>query len=159
MKRYLLCLLTIIIFAILPHGCVNSEKMAEAESSAWDAGFETGKEYSYDQAFEDGFSFGYEEGYQDGARDPDEDIWMDRMDAYLWGFETFSCKDSSAIIRIGYNEEDQHLLVIFKESGIPYIYYPVTKEVFEAFLNSDSKGKFYNENIKDKLYIGNRLFH
>ena len=54
---------------------------------------------------------------------------------------------SSNIRRIGY--EDNNLIVEYL-SGTKYKYKKVPKEIYDAMLESDSKGRFMNSVIKGK---------
>lgn len=56
---------------------------------------------------------------------------------------------SSAISRIEYNELTRELMVTFT-SGRNYTYYGVPREVYVAFVNSSSKGQYFNDYIKDR---------
>lgn len=67
--------------------------------------------------------------------------------------------DSSNIESIGYEKND--LIVEFK-NGNTYKYFNVEKTLYEAFLKSDSKGKFLNNFIKNnykysKMYLVEKL--
>ncbi|KKN03094.1 hypothetical protein LCGC14_1111210 [marine sediment metagenome] len=55
--------------------------------------------------------------------------------------------DSSNLAAIGYDEEDNSLFVRFN-SGQEYVYYDVPVDIFEAFKDAESKGKYLNEHIK-----------
>jgi len=55
--------------------------------------------------------------------------------------------ESSNIESIGYDEESKTLIVEFK-SGSTYSYIGVPSIVFKKMLESDSKGRFLNNNIK-----------
>lgn len=54
---------------------------------------------------------------------------------------------SSLIHSIGYDEGN--LVTKFKSNGSIYVYYKVPAEVYDEFLNAESKGTFFNNNIKD----------
>lgn len=54
---------------------------------------------------------------------------------------------SSAIKKIGYNNG---VLAIKFYKGNVYLYPNVPEQLFKDFLNANSKGKFYNEKVKDK---------
>ncbi len=56
---------------------------------------------------------------------------------------------SSNIRSIGYDEITHTLEIEFHHGGI-YQYYKVPKSVFEAFMATRSKGKFFFKNIKEK---------
>lgn len=57
--------------------------------------------------------------------------------------------DSSNISQIGYNADDQVLVVIFNNGGT-YNYYDVTAAEWEDFQNAGSKGQYLAQNIKGK---------
>jgi hypothetical protein len=57
--------------------------------------------------------------------------------------------NSSAIKFIDYDQDTRQLFITFKE-GKPYTYYDVPEVVYQSFLNAASKGKFFQENIKDR---------
>jgi hypothetical protein len=52
--------------------------------------------------------------------------------------------ESSCINSIGYDETNRELYVEFK-NGNTYIYPNVSKDMYEKFLNSPSKGRFIND--------------
>ena len=54
---------------------------------------------------------------------------------------------SSTIRAVDYSELDNVLTVEFN-NGSTYTYQGVPKETYQAFLDSDSKGKFFNRNIR-----------
>jgi hypothetical protein len=56
---------------------------------------------------------------------------------------------SSAITHIGHDENTSQMKITFKESKT-YDYCNVPKNIFEAFINASSIGKYYDRNIKDK---------
>lgn len=55
--------------------------------------------------------------------------------------------DSTDIAAIAYDDDSQSLQVEFIKSGV-YQYFGVPREVFEAFLAADSKGRFLAQNVK-----------
>jgi hypothetical protein len=57
--------------------------------------------------------------------------------------------ESSNIQEIGYNESFQTLRVAFKNSSL-YEYANVPIVVYQAFMVSDSKGRYLNSQIKNK---------
>jgi KTSC domain len=57
--------------------------------------------------------------------------------------------DSTAISAVGYDEASQRLRIVFIQ-GKAYDFCAVPKSVFKALVNAVSKGKFYNNAIKDK---------
>lgn len=54
--------------------------------------------------------------------------------------------NSSNVDAIGYDEENKELKVNFVK-GSSYVYMNVPKEVYEDFVESTSKGRFFNRNI------------
>ena len=60
--------------------------------------------------------------------------------------------DSSSIEAIGYDSENRVLAVRFVQSGRTYEYYDVEQWVFEEFRLSESKGQYFNANIRSGGY-------
>ena len=58
--------------------------------------------------------------------------------------------DSTSIEAIGYDRRTRELYVRFLESGHTYVYRGVEDDVFEEFLGADSKGNYFNREIKGK---------
>jgi hypothetical protein len=56
--------------------------------------------------------------------------------------------ESDVIHSIGYDEETRTLEVRFHETGT-YRYYDVEPDVFEEFLDAESKGQYFNDYIRD----------
>jgi len=56
--------------------------------------------------------------------------------------------ESTSLDSIGYDSAEQKLEVEFKHGAV-YEYLDVPAEVFEAFLAADSKGSFFNSDIKN----------
>ena len=63
--------------------------------------------------------------------------------------------DSTAIQEIDYDEERAKLLVRFS-SGERYVYVGVPGEVHRSFVEADSKGRFFQAEIRDR-YPYNKL--
>ena len=63
--------------------------------------------------------------------------------------------DSTAIQAIDYDEARRKLFVRF-QSGERYVYVGVPGEVCRSFLDADSKGRFFQAEIRDQ-YPYNRL--
>ncbi len=63
--------------------------------------------------------------------------------------------ESTAIQAIDYDQHHEKLLVRFA-SGERYIYVGVPGEVHRSFLDADSKGRFFQAEIRDQ-YPYNRL--
>ena len=55
--------------------------------------------------------------------------------------------NSSSIAEVGYDPATRTLEVLFHNGHI-YRYFAVPPSVYDAFMASDSKGKFLNENLK-----------
>lgn len=58
--------------------------------------------------------------------------------------------ESSNISAIGYEASDNTLFVEYS-NGHLYEYMDVPQSLYETFLTADSKGKFMNENIKNRF--------
>lgn len=56
---------------------------------------------------------------------------------------------SSCFSYIGYDEENETLYAVFRESGIEYVYYNFTADDWDSFYNADSLGKYFNAHIKE----------
>ncbi len=55
---------------------------------------------------------------------------------------------STVIDNIGYDEQNAQLRITFK-SGRTYVYDNVSCDTYEALLNADSQGAYFNHNIRD----------
>ena len=55
--------------------------------------------------------------------------------------------DSSSIEQIGYDQASMELHIQFLKAGL-YVYRDVPQHVFEELLVADSKGSYFNRNIK-----------
>ena len=62
--------------------------------------------------------------------------------------------DSSVVEAIGYDSASRELYVRISKSGETYVYYAVEEWVFEEFRRADSKGIYYNTNIKNRYDYG-----
>jgi hypothetical protein len=60
----------------------------------------------------------------------------------------FTCTDtvSSFVNRVCYDEKNQYMVILLKTTY--YHHCEIPKSVVDALLNADSKGRFYNGNIK-----------
>ena len=65
--------------------------------------------------------------------------------------------ESSVIHSLEYFGEDRVLEIRFHSNKI-YPYFEIEEKLVEDFLNSDSKGRFYNENIKG-FYDRGEMFY
>lgn len=84
---------------------------------------------------------------------------MDKDDKRMYEYQNveFIPVDSSNIEAIGYNSIDEILFVKFNSGGL-YSYYRITPELFNNFLNAESKGKFFHLWIKNnKQYIYTKI--
>lgn len=59
--------------------------------------------------------------------------------------------ESSAILRVSYDETAQRLYVTFRETGKTYAYHQVPKATYEDLLQADSAGAYFNAFIKDRF--------
>jgi hypothetical protein len=57
---------------------------------------------------------------------------------------------SSNIKSLGYDETTQKLEVEFKAGGL-YQYAAVPKGLYERFMSAPSKGRFFDQNVKEKF--------
>lgn len=57
--------------------------------------------------------------------------------------------ESSVIKKIVYNDKTQTLYILFKNTHI-YKYINVSIEIIKEFISAESKGKYFNKNIKKK---------
>ena len=62
--------------------------------------------------------------------------------------------DSESIEAIGYDRDAQELHIRFLKSGETYVYYSVEKWVFDDILQTESKGRYLNENIRGRYEFG-----
>jgi len=62
--------------------------------------------------------------------------------------------DSSNIEAIGYEPDSQELHVRFLKSGETYVYYGVEDWVFQELMQADSKGIYFNANIRNTYDCG-----
>ena len=58
--------------------------------------------------------------------------------------------ESSAVRRIEYDAASRTLFVIF-ESGERYAYFDAPPELFAAFLGAESKGRFFQDQVRDRF--------
>lgn len=63
----------------------------------------------------------------------------------------FTCSDSSVIHRVEYWRKPKELLVHFKETNKIYSYQNVPLDIFNGLMDAQSRGKFFNQNIKNKF--------
>ncbi|MGV3490284.1 MAG: KTSC domain-containing protein [Devosia sp.] len=58
--------------------------------------------------------------------------------------------ESTAVTRAEYNATTSVLSLWFAESGGPYDYYLVPARIFEGLCDASSKGKYFNQHIRDR---------
>jgi len=58
--------------------------------------------------------------------------------------------NSSAISRVGYNEQDQTLTITFLQSGRTYTYYDVPISIYHGLTRAGSPGRYFNFNVKNR---------
>ncbi|MYZ48801.1 KTSC domain-containing protein [Propylenella binzhouense] len=56
---------------------------------------------------------------------------------------------SSAIDRLFYDDATHDLVIVFRGTGA-YLYRGVPQRIYAGLLASDSKGRFFNERIRDR---------
>lgn len=56
--------------------------------------------------------------------------------------------ESSMISEAGYDVESRKLLVRFKRGGSVYEYENITLLIWHQFMNAESKGRFFSENVR-----------
>jgi hypothetical protein len=59
--------------------------------------------------------------------------------------------DSTAVVRAEYHSATSVLSLWFAESGGPYDYYLVPKRVFDELCRASSKGRYFNQHIRDQF--------
>lgn len=62
--------------------------------------------------------------------------------------EWYSTDESTAFSRVGYDETGENLFVVFRSSGKAYMYSEFPPSDFSEFIEAESLGSFYNQNIK-----------
>lgn len=59
--------------------------------------------------------------------------------------------DSSTIEAIGYDPESRELYIQFVGSAL-YVYLDVDQETYEGLMSADSKGSYFNHEVKARGY-------
>ncbi|HEX2591643.1 MAG TPA: KTSC domain-containing protein [Rhizomicrobium sp.] len=62
-----------------------------------------------------------------------------------------STLDGSPFEALVYSEGSHELLARFHEIGTTFVYEGVPREEYEALLNADSAGSYFNEHIRDQF--------
>ncbi|AFK66619.1 hypothetical protein COPG_00023 [Colwellia phage 9A] len=63
-------------------------------------------------------------------------------------FKMHETPESGNLSKVGYNKEHQYVVVHFSYGGI-YMYKGVPEDVYKAFIEAESVGKFLSANIKN----------
>lgn len=121
----------IILIKVFP---TSPENSTSYKSNGYNSSSDYEEEYHYD---EDEYN---DEGTFDDYYDEDEED----IPEWVW-VET---PDSSCFTEIGYNEREEVLYVNFRETGDSYLYFDFPDGEWVEFLIADSKGGWFNENIK-----------
>lgn len=165
---FLLFLLT--VYGGLSAGKKDKDRaFDEGWNDGYSAGYEEGKAIGYeDSLFDNGtYEDGYEDGYSDGYSDagaatlapksghsisPDVPVTPNPSQPDL-GFDIdWQDVDSSMFSQVGYDDARYVLGVRFLDSGKCYYYIGFPSEEYEAFIGSDSLGRYYNEYITGEYY-------
>ena len=64
---------------------------------------------------------------------------------------------SSQIKSVGYDEAEKTLEIEFTNNGAVYQYYDVPKKIFDALMEADSVGGFFDRKIKQGTYAYKRV--
>lgn len=56
--------------------------------------------------------------------------------------------ESSCFSKIGYSSNNEILVVTFRDKGTSYAYYEVPQSIWEKLCQAESKGSYYNKEIK-----------
>ena len=60
--------------------------------------------------------------------------------------------ESSCFSKIGYGSNNEILVVTFRDKGTSYAYYEVPQSIWEKLCQAESKGSYYNNEIKGYYY-------
>jgi hypothetical protein len=55
---------------------------------------------------------------------------------------------SSHLAKVAYDKKTEELEITFR-NGRVYLYYEVPKDTFDELINAESKGRYFNHNIRD----------
>jgi hypothetical protein len=64
---------------------------------------------------------------------------------------SMSTLEDSPFEALVYSDRSHELLARFHEIGTTYVYEGVPREEYEALLNSDSAGSYFNDHIRDQF--------
>ena len=79
------------------------------------------------------------------------------VDVRYWGsvdLQSYRCADteSSFVHRICYDDREQHLVVLLRETY--YAYCNVDEATFDEWISTPSKGRFYNQRVRSNAVDG-----
>ena len=60
--------------------------------------------------------------------------------------------ESSVLAAVAYAAEEHLLFVEFRQTGEVYLYFDVSREEFLQLLRADSKGGYFNRQIRDRFH-------
>ena len=82
---------------------------------------------------------------------PHAEIFEDSgMHYHADDFDWVETPESTCFEYIGYDYEDEYLCVCFRDSGAIYVYTDVPESVWDGLYAAESRGGFYNSEIKGK---------
>lgn len=85
------------------------------------------------------------------------EVFEDSGTSYDWrDFDWVSTDESTCFSAIGYDYGAERLAVTFRDSGKTYIYHDVPESVWNDLYYADSRGGFYNSDIKGQ-YVSERI--
>ncbi len=85
------------------------------------------------------------------------EVFEDSGTSYDWrDFHWVSTDESTCFSAIGYDYSAERLAVTFRDSGKTYIYHDVPESVWDDLYSADSRGGFYNSDIKGQ-YVSERI--
>jgi len=84
-------------------------------------------------------------------------VLAEEVEVKYWGIvdlRAYDCEDtaSSFVHRVCYDTDELHLVVMLRDTY--YAYCRVDQETVDSWLNTVSKGRFYNQNIRDDAVDG-----
>ena len=74
-------------------------------------------------------------------------------EGFDWGQVSMqNTPESSCFSKIGYSANNEILVVTFRDKGTSYAYYEVPQSIWEKLCQAESKGSYYNKEIKGQYY-------
>lgn len=101
------------------------------------------------QMIEQAYQDGYDDGYSDGLFVAEAEYDANKKGSIaganvIWKETT----NSSCFSYVGFDNLNQKLVVVFRDSGAGYIYSDFSEHDYYLFSNSSSLGSYYNTHIK-----------